>query len=116
MYLCIDVFISLVKLFKAGDTLSRFERIRFVASDAIGLKVSFENLKFLILNWKLDTSGKPDFRTSGSFYSFAQHLRNTKYKMATSDFEENIVVENDDMPEVPWGGQVDYLIELFAAQ
>ena len=36
--------------------------------------------------------------------------------MAASAFEKNSVLENDDMPEVPGGGQVDYLIELFQAQ
>ena len=41
---------------------------------------------------------------------------NTQYKMAASDFEKNSVVEDDDMPEVPGGGQVDYSIELFPAQ
>ena len=36
--------------------------------------------------------------------------------MAASAFEKNSVLENDDMPEVPGGGQVDYLNELFEAQ
>ena len=40
--------------------------------------------------------------------------------MAAFDFDEDSlglpVVEDDDMSEVPGGGQVDYLIELFAAQ
>ena len=40
----------------------------------------------------------------------------THYKMTASDFEENSVVEDDDIPMVPGGGQVDCLIELFAAQ
>ena len=37
--------------------------------------------------------------------------------MAASALKKNnSVLENDDMPEVPGGGQVDYLIELFQAQ
>ena len=40
----------------------------------------------------------------------------TKNKMAASAFEKNSVLENDDMPEVPGGGQVDDLIKLFQAQ
>ena len=36
--------------------------------------------------------------------------------MAAFDFDEDSVVEDDDMPKCPGGGHVDYFIELFATQ
>ena len=36
--------------------------------------------------------------------------------MAASDFDEDSVADDDDMPEMRGGGQVDYLIKLFAIQ